>query len=85
MKCYSWTPAYVAAIEEHDRVALQKRIGIARHLMSERLAMLGVAFVTNSDSEEFQRLCDACRCLDLLERVSNGNDLFARPEERESA
>ena len=27
MNHYSWTSAYVAAIEEHDRVELQKRIG----------------------------------------------------------
>lgn len=85
MKSYSWTSAYVAAIEEHDRIELQKRIGIARELMSERFSALVGGSMTNGEHEEFRELCNARRALDLLERVSNDGDLFELEEQKESA
>jgi hypothetical protein len=85
MNQYGWTPAYVAAIEEHDRVVLQQRIGAARQLMSERLSRLISHPMTHVESEEFRRLCDCRRALDLLERVSNDIDLFPAQEYGRSA
>lgn len=85
MNQYSWTSAYTAAIEEHDRIALQKRIGEARKTMAERLSGLVAGSMANGESEEFQRLCDARRALDLLERVSNNVDLFPPSEMWKSA
>ncbi len=85
MNHYSWTSAYVAAIEEHDRVELQKRIGAARKLMSERLSTLVGGSMTNAESEEFRCLCDARRALDLLQRISNDVDLIPFDEEKTSA
>ena len=85
MKRYSWTSEYVAAIEEHDRGELQKRIGVVRRLMSERFATLIDRSMTNGEYEEFRRLRDARRALDLLERVSNDGDLFESDEWQKSA
>ena len=85
MNQYSWTSAYTAAIEERDRVTLQKQIRNARKVMAERLSRLVTGSMANGESEEFQRLCDARRALDLLERVSNNVDLFPPPEMRKSA
>jgi hypothetical protein len=81
MKRYSWTAAYVAAIEEHDQIELQKRIGIARTMMSERFSALINGSLSNGEIEEFRRLRDARRALDLLERVSNDQDVL-EPESR---
>lgn len=85
MKHYGWTSEYVAAIEEHDRAELQRRIAIARKLMSERFSSLMDRSMTVGEHEEFHRLRDARRALDLLERVSNGGDLFGPEEWRKSA
>lgn len=85
MKRYGWTSEYVAAIEEHDRGELQRRISIVRKLMSERFAALADRAMTNEEYEEFRRLRDARRALDLLERVSNDGELFEPEEWRQSA
>ena len=85
MKRYGWTSEYIAAIEEHDRAELQRRIAIARTLMSERFSALMDRSMSDGENEEFQRLRDARRALDLLERVSNDGELFEPEERRKSA
>jgi hypothetical protein len=82
---YSWTSAFVAAIEEHDRVKLQKRIGAATRVMRQRSSALLAHGMTNRERDEFRRLCDARRALDLLHRVSNDVDLFTPDEQPKSA
>jgi len=84
MKRYGWTTEYVAAVEEHDGAELQRRIAIARKLMLERFSSLINRSMSAGEYEEFRRLRDARRALDLLERVSSGGDLF-EPEQRKSA
>ncbi len=81
MKRYSWTSAYVAAIEEHDHAELQARIGVARRMMTDRFSFLMNRYMTTREYEEFQKLRQAHRALELLERVSNGGNLFT-PEKR---
>lgn len=85
MKRYNWTSAYVAAIEEHDREELQVRIGLAKKMMTERFSVLLNRYMTSGEYDEFRRLRDARRALDLLERVSNGGELFAPEARRKSA
>lgn len=85
MKRYGWTSEYIAAIEEHDRAELQMRIAIARRLMSERFSTLMDRSMSDGEYEEFRRLRDARRALDLLERVSNDGELFETEEWRKSA
>ena len=85
MNNYGWTLAYVAAIEEHDRAELQKRIGEARKLMLERLPKLIGGTMADGNTEEFRSLRDARRALDLLERVSNDVDLLGPQEMSKSA
>ena len=85
MKRYTWTSAYVAAIEEHDRAELQLRIELARKMMTERFSVLMNGYMALREYEEFRRLRDARRALDLLERVSNDGNLFEPEEARKSA
>ena len=85
MKRYSWTMAYVAAIEEHNRAELQTRIGLARSMMTERFSVLMNGYMSTGEYEEFRRLRDARRALDLLERVSNDGNLFEPEQRRKSA
>jgi hypothetical protein len=85
MKRYSWTSAYVAAIEEHDYAELQIRIGLARKMMTERFFVLMNRYMTTREYEEFRKLRDAHGTLELLEVVSNGGNLFELEAQRKSA
>ena len=85
MKSYSWTSEYVAAVEEHDYAELQRRIAIARRLMSDRFSALMDRSMTDGEYEELRQLRDARRALDLLERVSNDGNLFEAETQRPAA
>ena len=85
MKRYRWTSAYMAAIEEHDRAALQVRIGLARRMMTDRFSVLMNGNMTTREYEEFRKLREAHRSLELLERVSNGGKLFTQEKRKKCA
>ncbi len=72
MSAYLWTPTFLSVLEEHDRIKLQKKIASAKsEIMARHSELRSSSDGTAAQREEFERLCDARRILDLLKHVSS--------------
>ena len=72
MGAYVWTPTFLSVLEEQDRIKLQKKIASARsEIITRHSELMASSDGTDARREEFERLCDARRILDLLQQVSN--------------
>lgn len=71
MNSYSWTPSYLAVLEEQDRARLQQGIANARReIMTRYSQLMSTSCMSETQREEWRLLCDARRVLDLLHQVS---------------